>query len=196
MLATQTHNRIAPHFATLEPELPKSARERGKLWSDTVFQAILALKAQLRSPNSNIVMAAANSILIMERTRMRHAKDLAGSQHVSEAQEEFEAEERRAAESQRARRDELATAKSQEKVARVPEVQQNVPQVASTLADHAREARRVFEQMDREMSESESLEFTRGFLKRLGRSAADVPAAEFAAILRMMRESEERDRAA
>ena len=188
MIATQTHNRIAGHFTTPEPELPKSARERGKLWSDTVFQAILALKGQLRSGDPHIVMAAANSILEMERTRMRHAKDLAGSQHASEAQEEFEAEEREVRESQRARRDELAAARTQEKVVQVAKL-------APTLADHAREARRVFEQMDREMTEAESLEFTRGFLKRLGRSAADVPAAEFAAILRMMRESEERDRA-
>ena len=185
MIATQTHNRIAPHFATPEPELPKSARERGKLWSDTVFQAILALKAQLRSPDAHIVMAAANSILEMERTRMRHTKNLAGSQHVSEAQEEFEAEEREVRESQRARRDQLAAAKAREKVAGV----------APTLADHARASRRVFEQMDRDMTEAESIEFTEGFLKHLGRKAGEVSNEEFAAILRMMRESDERDRA-
>ena len=184
MIATPTHNRIATHFQSPEPELPKSARERGKLWSDTVFQAILALKAQLRSPDAHIVMAAANSILEMERTRMRHAKDLAGSQHVSEAQEEFEAEEREVRESDRARRDQLAAAKARVKVA-----------VAPTLADHARAARAVFEQMDRDMTEAESLEFTEGFLKHLGRKAGDVSESEFAAILRAMRESDERDRA-
>ena len=190
MIATLpiAQNRIASHFPTPEPELPQSARERGRLWSDTVFQAVLALKAQLRNPDAHIVMAAANAILEMERTRMRHAKSLAGSEHVSEAQEEYEAEEQRAEESQRARRDRVVAATADEKVARVAEV-------APTLADHARAARRAFHLMDCAMTEAESLEFTVGFLKHLGRNAGDVSTAEFAAILRTMRESDERDRA-
>ena len=180
-------NRIAPHFQTPEPQLPKSARERGKLWSDTVFQAVLALKAQLRNPDATVVMAAANAILEMERTRMRHAKNLAGSESVSEAQEEFEAEERRAAESQFARRTAHATVESAK-----PKPDSAV---TPSLADHAREARRVFHETG-EMTVEESLQFTEGFLECLGRDAGDVSKEEFRATLREMSAKLERERVA
>ena len=94
MVASLPFNRIAGQFDTPEPELPKSARERGKLWSDTVFQAVLALKKQLRSPDAHIVMAAATTIIDLEQTRMRHSSTLAGSEEVSDAQLEFEEEQR------------------------------------------------------------------------------------------------------
>ncbi len=77
-----------------KPELPKGESARGQLWSDVVFEALLTLRNQLTSRNDAIAAAAANSILELERTRMRHDKCVAGSRYLSEAQEEFEAERR------------------------------------------------------------------------------------------------------
>ena len=180
MIATLpfVHNRIATHFPTPEPGLPKSARERGKLWSDTVFQAVLALKAQLRSPDANVVMAAANAIFEMERTRMRHAKNLAGSEHVSDAQEEFEAEEKWAQDAQAARRAEMAEARAEP----VPTAtMQAVPSAA--LAAHARDVRTATEGSDTPMTESQSLSFTAAMLRKMELQAEDVPPGEFAATM-------------
>ena len=187
MVATQPHNRIAAHFETPEPELPKSARARAKIWSDTVFQAVLALKKQLRNSDANVAMAAAETILELERTRMRHAKMLAGSEEVSEAQEEFEAEQNRAGERYIAQRraDEAAAEEKAAAEAKRPSPTSSSPK-APTLADHAREARKVFEKTAGPMSEEESLQFTAGFLKRLGRDAHDVSKGEFVDILREM----------
>ena len=89
MIATQTHNRLGAHFdAPPAPKrgLPKTERERGQLWSDVVLDAVLALHKQLESHNEAVVAAAANSILDLERTRLRHGKDLAGSTHKSDAE--------------------------------------------------------------------------------------------------------------
>ena len=97
MVATLPVNRIGAHYDSPPaelPELPASARERGRLWSDTVFQAVLALRHQLTHRDAAVVAAAANSILELERTRMRHGKLVAGSDEVSEEQLEFEADKR------------------------------------------------------------------------------------------------------
>ena len=98
MIATIPMNRIGAHFDTSPaelPELPQSARGRGQLWSDTVFQAVLALKKQLTHRDVAVAAAAANSIIELERTRMRHGTSVAGSELVSSAQLEYEAEQSR-----------------------------------------------------------------------------------------------------
>ena len=85
MLATLPHNRLgydAPPPAKVS--LPATARERGLLWSDAVFSAVLTLKNQLASRSEAVAAAAANSILELERTRMRHGKTVAGSSLDSE----------------------------------------------------------------------------------------------------------------
>lgn len=93
MVAAQPVNRIGAHFDSppaTRPVLPQGERARGQLWNDVVFDAILALRNQLTSRNETIAAAAANSILELERTRMRHNKCVAGSRSINEAQEEFE----------------------------------------------------------------------------------------------------------
>ena len=85
MVATLPHNRLgydSPPPATFP--LPATAHGRGRLWSDAVFEAVLTLKNQLASRNEAVAAAAANSILELERTRMRHDKTVAGSSLVSE----------------------------------------------------------------------------------------------------------------
>ena len=96
MVATLRMNRLGYDTASAElPELPDSARERGRMWSDAVLHAVLTLKKQLTHQDVDIAAAAANSILELERTRMRHGKTVAGSELVSEAQLQFEEEESR-----------------------------------------------------------------------------------------------------
>ncbi len=82
MVATQPINRIGAHFDS--PPIPKrvlpaTERERSHLWSDMVFDALLALHKQLDSRSEAVVAAAANSILELERTRMRHDQTVAGT---------------------------------------------------------------------------------------------------------------------
>ncbi len=183
MVATQPRNRIAAHFETPEPELPKSPRERAKLWSDTVFQAVLTLKKQLRSADAKAAVAAATAILELERARMRHAKDLAGSEEVSEAQEDYEEEHREADADLRASR----ATKAANPAATKPGAAK--PTDAEALANHARTARTAFGTGEHEMTEQESVQFVTLFFKRLGRKPSEVPAEEFAEILRDVHES-------
>jgi len=90
----QPVNRLGFDSPPARPMLPQSERDRGKLWSDIVFEAALALRGQLTSRNENIVAAAANTLIDLERTRMRHSRPVAGSSSQSEAQEEFDRESR------------------------------------------------------------------------------------------------------
>ena len=113
MVATLPINRLGYDSPRDElPELPKSARECGRLWSDAVMCAVLTLKKQLTHRDAHIALAAANSILELERTRMRHSTHVAGSESVSDAQLEFEADERASDERCAARRAELAAQKA------------------------------------------------------------------------------------
>ena len=80
MVATLLHNRIDGGLAAPAREpLPECEHERGRLWNDAVLEAVLALRNQLGSCNEEIVAAAANSILELERTRMRHDKAVSGT---------------------------------------------------------------------------------------------------------------------
>ena len=93
MNATVPLNRVGAHFdsaPTSKLALPQGERARGQLWSDAVFEAVQALRIQLHSRSEPIAAAAANSILELERTRMRHDKCLAGSRNLNEDQDEFE----------------------------------------------------------------------------------------------------------
>ena len=80
MLATLPHNRLGYDSPPpVKLPLPATAHGRGLLWSDAVFEAVLTLKNQLASRSEAVAAAAANSILELERTRMRHDKTVAGS---------------------------------------------------------------------------------------------------------------------
>lgn len=158
--------------ATL-PELPKTARERGFLWSDVVFQAVMALQKQLTHQNADIAAAAANSILELERTRMRHSTHVAGSESVSTAQLEFEEEEREVEERQVERRAEYAAATKAAPVAQ-PELSLN----EQALAAHAREAADAFEKMGEKLPIRPE-HFVARLLKLWRLEPAAIPAGEF-----------------
>ena len=169
MVATLPFNRVAAQFDAPEPDLPKSARGRGQLWSDTVFQAVLALKKQLRSPDARLATAAATTIIDLEQTRMRHSSTLAGSEEVSDAQLEFEEEQRGETE---------AEPKSTGDPA---------------LARHARAARTAMEKTGCSMTEAQSVQFTAGLLANLGKEAGEVSSQDFAETLRELGASIEQE---
>ena len=82
---TATENRITEHLTEFEPEAPNpppTPAELGRVWSGAVFAAIAALQAQLTADDPAVARAAANSILDLEKTRLRHGRELAGVECV------------------------------------------------------------------------------------------------------------------
>jgi len=175
MVATYPINRIgydSPPAAL--PELPKTARERGFLWSDVVFQAVLALRNQLTHRDSAVVQAAANSLIELERTRMRHSTDVAGSESVSTAQLEFEEDERQTGESHTERRAEQAAP-----------VQVEPSADDRALAEHAREAAEACLELGKPIPPRPE-QFVSVMLEKWGLAPSEIPAGEFMRYLRKL----------
>ncbi len=160
------------------PALPQSARERGRLWSDTVFLAVLALKKQLTHRDADIVAAAANSILELERTRMRHGTRVAGSEEVSDAQLEYEEEQRHESEMFKKRRAEKSAATEAEETP-TEEPDSN----ARALAEHAREVAEFHEKIGKRLPMRPE-RFVARLLSMWGLEADEIPAGGFMAHMR------------
>ena len=176
MLATLPLNRLGYDSPPAQlPELPKSARERGQLWSDTVLHAVLTLKKELTHRDVAIAGAAANSILELERTRMRHDKLLAGIEEVSDAQLAFEEDER--GDREFAAR---PAAKTEAKVGGVTPIRTE----EQAFAEHVQEVAKSFERSGQVLpGKPES--FVRGLLKRWGSPATAIPKGGFGKHLRI-----------
>jgi hypothetical protein len=72
-------HRLSGYFATPQKsELPKSEQERYEIFSDCVMAAILAARKLLTSENPAVVLKAAETILKIERTRIRHNRNVSG----------------------------------------------------------------------------------------------------------------------
>jgi hypothetical protein len=69
-------NRIARHFA---PPLPQTSEERQAVWADTLAAAMLFYQRQLASPVAHEAAEAARAVFDLEKTRLRHGRDLAGA---------------------------------------------------------------------------------------------------------------------
>ena len=167
MVATLPINRLGYDSPRDElPELPKSARERGRLWSDAVMCAVLTLKKQLTHRDAHIALAAANSILELERTRMRHSTHVAGSESVSDAQLEFEEDEREADERSAARRRELAAEKAK------------CNSEEQAFAEHVDEVT-VYAEREEHPLQLPPEQFVRWLLKQWGLKASAIPKGGF-----------------
>jgi hypothetical protein len=70
-------NRIARHLA---PPLPQTPKERQAVWADTLAAAMLYYQRQLASPVAHEAADAARAIFDLEKTRLRHGRDLAGAE--------------------------------------------------------------------------------------------------------------------
>jgi hypothetical protein len=73
-------NRMSGYFATAKPkrQLPKTPQERHELLSDCVMEAILAARDLLNDEDKSVVLKAAETILKVERTRIRHDRNVSG----------------------------------------------------------------------------------------------------------------------
>jgi hypothetical protein len=70
------HNRISQH---LPPPLPATSEERQAAWADAVFAAARYYQRQLAHPDPAVAERAARAIFDLEKTRLRHGRDLAGT---------------------------------------------------------------------------------------------------------------------
>lgn len=71
-------NRIASHL----PEaitVPQSVEERQELWADALLAAVRFYRMQLSHHDPATAERAARAILELEKTRLRHGRDLAGT---------------------------------------------------------------------------------------------------------------------
>jgi hypothetical protein len=71
-------NRIKGYYASKRPELPKTDLERHAVLTDCVMASILALKELLYCGDPQVVMGAADRILAVEKTRLRHDRNVSG----------------------------------------------------------------------------------------------------------------------
>ena len=162
MVATLLHNRIAGEIPSwAKSPLPDCERKRGRLWNDAVLEAVLALRNQLGSRNEEIVAAAANSILELERTRMRHDKSVSGT------------------------RDDR-TRYEPPPVAAVPERPAFTAEEEPMVAEHAREVRAAAKEP---MSEAEAVAFVVEKLEQWQVRPGRIYPGEFAKMLGMMGEA-------
>ena len=168
MIATVPLNRVGTHFdsaPTSKLALPQGERARGQLWSDAVFEAVQALRIQLHSRSEPIAAAAANSILELERTRMRHDKCLAGSRNTNEAQEEFEQNPSGCDEDEDDDAGEIAETDSDH---------------GTPFENHARTLRRYYEEvLCQPMTQTESERFVAGKLREWSLLGSGIARNEF-----------------
>ncbi len=81
MLATapSIHNRIANHFAPVPLPVPETPEGKQAAWGDAVFAAALFFQARLAHPDPEVAERAARALFDLEKTRLRHGRDLAGA---------------------------------------------------------------------------------------------------------------------
>ncbi len=81
MLATapQLHNRIAGQFAPAPIPVPATPEGKQAAWGEAVFAAALFYQSQLAHPDERVAERAARALFDLEKTRLRHGRDLAGA---------------------------------------------------------------------------------------------------------------------
>ena len=85
MVAT---NRLTPKRPEIDPPTPPPATvpvpppatpaDLSAVWSNAVFAAVAALQRQLTDDDPEVVREAAGAILDLEKTRLRHGREVAG----------------------------------------------------------------------------------------------------------------------
>ncbi|MBX3398193.1 MAG: hypothetical protein KF873_05595 [Gemmataceae bacterium] len=81
MLATAptVPNRIASHFAPTPNPVPATPDGKAAAWSEAVFAAMMFYQSQLAHPDERVAERAAKAIFDLEKTRLRHGRELAGT---------------------------------------------------------------------------------------------------------------------
>jgi len=81
MVATQNSapvNRVAGYFQKPMPEIPDNDFDRQAMYTESIFQAVAALRELLNCGDKAIVLKAARELFQLERTRLRHHRNISG----------------------------------------------------------------------------------------------------------------------
>ncbi len=81
MLATAPalHNRIANHFTAAPKPVPESPDGKQAAWGEAVLAAAMFYQARLAHPDADAAERAAKAIFELEKTRLRHGREVAGT---------------------------------------------------------------------------------------------------------------------
>jgi hypothetical protein len=72
-------NRIAGYLPPTPLPVPPTPEAKGEAWGNAIFAAVLFYQGRLADPDPDVAERAARALFEMERTRLRHNRDLAGS---------------------------------------------------------------------------------------------------------------------
>jgi len=75
---TATVNRVAGYFTKNLPEIPDSDFDRQAVYTESIMQAVLAMRELLGHGDKAVVLAAAQELFALERTRLRHRRNISG----------------------------------------------------------------------------------------------------------------------
>jgi hypothetical protein len=73
-----TINRVADYFQRPLPEIPDSDFDRQAMYSESILQAVRAMRGLLGHADSSNARAAAQELLLLERTPLRHHRGISG----------------------------------------------------------------------------------------------------------------------
>ena len=75
---TATVNRVAGYFERSLPQLPVHPHDRQALLADCVMQAVVTMRGLLNNGDKGLAFKAAEAILSLEQSRIRHGANVAG----------------------------------------------------------------------------------------------------------------------
>jgi len=75
---TATVNRVAGYFQKPLPQIPEHGHDRQAIYTESILQAVLAMRALLDNTDKSIVLKAAQELFTLERTRLRHNRNISG----------------------------------------------------------------------------------------------------------------------
>jgi hypothetical protein len=70
-------NRIAGYAPAPRPPVPATPEGKKDAWSDALFAAMMFYQSQLSHPDPDVAERAASAIFDLEKTRLRHGRELA-----------------------------------------------------------------------------------------------------------------------
>jgi hypothetical protein len=72
-------NRIAGYVSSPPPPVPATPERKQAAWGEALFAAAMLYQSRLAHPDPEVAERAARSIFDLEKTRLRHGRELAGT---------------------------------------------------------------------------------------------------------------------
>lgn len=72
-------NRVANYLAPAAPPVPETAEGKRDAWSQALFAAAMFYQSRLAHPDPDVAERAARALFDLEKTRLRHGRELAGT---------------------------------------------------------------------------------------------------------------------